>query len=186
MAGAAIAGGLVGAGGGLISGGLQYVYNKKLQRIQHRFVERMSSTAYQRSIKDLKAAGINPILAAGFGGRGSAGQATTPPGASASVSAMNLGSSAVQGMRFRKELDLLDAQIFKTSREGELAGEAANRELRSAENLRINTALAATGMPSAQERQKFDESPMGRFIQKWYRATTGAAGPLNLGARIGR
>lgn len=70
------------------------------------FQERMSSTAWQRGMADMKAAGLNPLLAFDKGG------ASTPGGRSARVDDA-IGpavSTATQLLRLRKELDLIDAQ----------------------------------------------------------------------------
>ena len=56
---------------------------------QMAFQERMSNTAHQRQVKDLRAAGLNPILSARLGG------ASTPQGGS--YTAQNAGLAATQG-----------------------------------------------------------------------------------------
>lgn len=53
--------------------------NRDMAREQMRFQERMSSTAYQRSMDDMKKAGLNPILAYSQGG------ASNPAGSSAQM-----------------------------------------------------------------------------------------------------
>lgn len=73
--GAVLGGYLSSAGGTAISSALQIKEAKKSRQFQ----ERMSSTAYQRSMADMRKAGLNPILAYQKGG------ASTPGGAQAQI-----------------------------------------------------------------------------------------------------
>lgn len=94
------------AAAGLVGGIAQNAAQARLSRDQMRFQERMRDTAYQAAVKDLRAAGLNPMLAYSQGG------ASTPSGSMPDVQNVISPalSNAMQVKRMDQELRLMGAQ----------------------------------------------------------------------------
>lgn len=121
-------GGALGGIGSIFSG----LFAQSSAREQMRFQERMSNTAHQREVKDLRAAGLNPMLSAKLGGASSpAGAAATMPNPGESMGSAVSGSARMYAL----ELPQLEASIRLQA-----AQEEAQRS--SAENSRASAALS--------------------------------------------
>lgn len=110
------------AAGASIAGGMMANRSQQGQSAaQMRFQERMSSTAHQREVKDLRAAGLNPILSANKG-------ASSPGGAQANIRNIMEGatSSAVAAARTQQELKNLSAQEELTKTQNRKTGHEAD------------------------------------------------------------
>lgn len=104
--------------------------NIALNRENRDWEERMANTEWQRGVKDMMAAGLNPMLAYSQGG------ASTPNTSAATVEpedalGRGLGSAlqqrllALQIAQQRANINLTEAQTYKTTQEGTSAASAA-------------------------------------------------------------
>jgi len=169
-------------GGSLLNSSAQRDANAQnvgMSREQMEWQALMSNTAHQREVRDLKLAGLNPILSA-TGGSG----ASTPSGSVGKVEAVDIGSSAKAAADAYAQFSALDAQNQNTMQDTALkaqqtqlsrtqeASTAKQVEAQSidnafkAEKLRTDIDSSAADIKTKKQAQELAEKTMSSNVQR--------------------
>ena len=144
-----------------VSAERQYRFNAEEAQKQRAWQERMSNTAYQRQIADLKAAGLNPVLGY-MQGQG----ATTPSGAAASGANFH-GAQAQVDMTANDVLKSLYSALINSATQKDIAQINASTALQQAA-ISSAAAVSAANIGASASRYHSDVNRQTQLdTQNW-------------------
>lgn len=153
------AAGLLGQGASFSSAGKSRHYDYRKFKETMKFQREMANTAYQRGTKDMRKAGINPMLAYIQGG------ASAPSGGAGGAPQANVGnalegvvSSALEARRLKKEIKAVDSQVgLNKQTEATAKADQAKKEA-EAESARATAKMLNAQIPAAKAKAQYDKA----------------------------
>lgn len=147
--------------GSAAPGIIDFIGDRNSQNDAMEFSRRMRGSAYQAAVRDMRRAGLNPILAA-------MNPASSPSGTT--TGSTHIGSSALQARRLETELEIMEEQARKLKSETALTDAM---KLKTEEDTKVSGSTAkivSSQIPRAENLKKLEQTPvLGRFFTFWDR-----------------